>query len=447
MDQLLTVEEAAKLLGTWETSGERFPRRLITERRIAFVKVGHHVRIPARAIADYIVANTVKPDVSTRQNISRRRRENTAPVTGRRRQFGSVRRLPSGRYQARYLDPNGIVRPGPQTFESDTEADAWLAVTQGEINNDNWRDPSAGAVNFSSYADAWISERGLMPTTLELYRRLLRTCLVPAFGGWDLDQITPPHVRAWRAQLLATGKVSTAAKAYRLLRAIMATASDDELIRRNPCRIEGGGKESPKERGIATIEQVYELAELVGARWRAMVLLAAFTTLRPEELAELRRSDIDLEASTVRVHHATPELNTGRRAPGGTKTEAGRRTITMPAAIVSDVRVHLKFFAESGPQGLVFIGEKGAPFRRTSFGRIWRKARVKAGMPDFRFYDLRHTGNTLAASTGASLKELMVRMGHASVQAALIYQHATHERDGKIADGIDAEINRLRREG
>lgn len=355
-----------------------------------------------------------------------------------------MRKLPSGRYQARYLDLNGIVRPAPQTFETGAEADAWLAVTRAELNNNDWRDPNAGAVNFATYAEAWITERGLMPTTLELYCRLLRACIVPAFGDWDLDQISPPHVRAWRAQLLATGKVSTTAKAYRLLRAIMATASDDELIRRNPCRIEGGGKESAKERGIATIEQVYELAELVGPRWRAMVLLAAFTTLRPEELAELRRSDIDLVAGTVRVHHAAPELNTGRRAPGGTKTEAGKRTITMPAALLSDVRLHLKLFAESGPQGLLFVGERGAPFRRTSFGRIWRKARSKAGMPGFRFYDLRHTGNTLAASTGASLKELMVRMGHASMKAALIYQHATNERDRKIADGIDAEIIRAR---
>ncbi len=120
-----------------------------------------------------------------------------------------MRKLPSGRYQARYLDLNGIVRPAPQTFETGAEADAWLAVTRAELNNNDWRDPNASAVNFATYAEAWITERGLMPTTLKRYCRLLRACIVPAFGDWDLDQITPPHVRAWRAQLLATGKVST----------------------------------------------------------------------------------------------------------------------------------------------------------------------------------------------------------------------------------------------
>ncbi|GAA2103956.1 helix-turn-helix domain-containing protein [Kitasatospora saccharophila] len=60
-EQLLTVEKVARLLGTWETSGERFPRRLIAERRIAFVKIGRHVRIPESAVAAYIAARTVQP--------------------------------------------------------------------------------------------------------------------------------------------------------------------------------------------------------------------------------------------------------------------------------------------------------------------------------------------------------------------------------------------------
>ncbi|WP_031075543.1 tyrosine-type recombinase/integrase [Streptomyces sp. NRRL WC-3742] len=362
-------------------------------------------------------------------------------MASKRRQFGRIRKLPSGRFQARYLDPTGMLRPAPETFETKTDADDWLAEMQTSIRKKDWRDPDAGAVNFGKYADAWITERGLMETTLELYRRLLRLHLQPNFGDLDLDEITPPLVRAWRAELRATGKHTTAAKAYRLLKSVMATATDDELIRRNPCRIKGAGKESAEERGVASIEKVYELAEYVGLRWRAMVLLAAFTTLRPEELAELRRKDIDLLASTVRVRLAAPELNTGRRALGDTKSEAGKRVVTIPAAVLPDVRLHLELFAEKGDEGLLFVGEKGAPFRRTTFGRIWRKARAKAGMPGFRFYDLRHTGNNLAAATGASLKELMARMGHASVRAALIYQHATSERDKKIADGMDTAIN------
>jgi integrase len=365
-------------------------------------------------------------------------------MPAKRRQFGRVRKLPSGRWQARYPDPDGQLRPAPDTFRNRREAEVYLSMMEADLQRGDWRDPDAGSVNFLEYAESWIKERDLRPTTLELYRRLLRLHLAPTFGTLDLDQITAPRVRTWRTELLDADKRITAAKAYRLLRSILATATDDDLIRRNPCRIRGAGKESSPERGTATIEQVYELAALVGERWSAMVLLAAFTTLRPEELAELRRQDINLGTATVRVRLAAPELTTGRRVVGDTKSDAGKRLVTIPAVILPEVKHHLDTFAEKGANGLVFVGPEGGAFRRSSFGRIWRKARDKAGLPGFRFYDLRHTGNTLAAATGASLKELMARMGHASVRAAMIYQHATSERDKKIADGMDAEIKSKR---
>ncbi len=81
--------------------------------------------------------------------------------------------------------------------------------------------------------------------------------------------------------------------------------------------------------------------------------------------------------------------------------------------------------------------------------RIWRQQLgradlvVKAGLPaGFHFHDLRHTGNNLAASSGASTRELMHRMGHGSMRAALIYQHATSQRDREIADALGARIER-----
>ncbi|GHB70307.1 hypothetical protein GCM10010347_45720 [Streptomyces cirratus] len=87
----------------------------------------------------------------------------------------------------------------------------------------------------------------------------------------------------------------------------------------------------------------------------------------------------------------------------------------------------------------------GAPLRGTSFGRKWRKAREAVAMPkEFRFYDLRHTGNTLAADTGAKLKDLMVRAGQSPERAQLIYQHSTKEHQRRLADDIDATV-RLQR--
>ena len=74
--------------------------------------------------------------------------------------------------------------------------------------------------------------------------------------------------------------------------------------------------------------------------------------------------------------------------------------------------------------------------RRSNFRPYWHKARESVGLPDLHFHDLRHTGGTLSAATGATLKELMARLGHSSVRAAMIYQHATRDRDQAIAKAL-----------
>lgn len=366
---------------------------------------------------------------------------------GKRRTFGAVRKLPSGRFQARYPGPDGVMRPAPETFETARDADGWLAEKQTEIRRGDWQDPDAGAVDFREYALLWVKERRLSQTTEELYRRLLRLHILPAFEDLDLDEITAPRVRSWRSERLdATGAETTVAKSYRLLKAILETAVEDELIRRNPCRIRGAGKETAAERPVATVDQVDALADALGPRWRLMVYLGAYGPLRPEEQAELRRKDIDLDNLTVRVRQAAPELTTGKRAEGPTKSEAGKRLVVLPAFLRTDLRRHLDWYAEKGADGLLFVGEKGKPFRRSTFGRKWRAARSKVGLPDgFRFYDLRHTGHTLTTRSGATLKDTMVRAGQSTERAALIYQHSDLERQREVAAGLD-QLVRARRE-
>lgn len=116
------------------------------------------------------------------------------------------------------------------------------------------------------------------------------------------------------------------------------------------------------------------------------------------------------------------------------------------ALLRADLRRHLDWYAENGPDGLLFVGEKGKPFRRSIFGRKWRAARTKVGLPDgFRFYDLRHTGHTLTTRSGATLKDTMVRAGQSTERAALIYQHSDLERQREVAAGLD-QLVRARRE-
>ena len=359
------------------------------------------------------------------------------------RYFGNVRKLPSGRFQARYRGPDGRMRTAARTFARKSDASRWLTFKEAEVRSGDWIDPDAARVTFGDYAEQWLGDRVLKVRTEELYRGLLRNHLLPTFGNVSIGDIDEAAVRRWRKEQLRAGPTATrpfgpvvVAKAYRLLHAIFTTAANDRLVRRNPCRIEGGGQEESPERETLSLPVVFEIAAAIPVRYRVLVLLATFAGLRWGELIALRRHSIDLEACEIRIVETTAQLDTGRLLPETPKSRAGRRTVAFPAELVPELRWHLERFAEPGELGLVFVGPQGARLRRSNFGRIWVKACAKAGAPGVHFHDLRHTGGTLAAAAGASLKELMARLGHSSTRAALIYQHATRDRDQAIAAAL-----------
>jgi integrase len=245
-------------------------------------------------------------------------------------------------------------------------------------------------------------------------------------------------IASWRKQLLDAGvSAVTTAKAYRLLKAVLNTALDDGAIRRNPCRIKGGGQEESPERPTLTIAQVYALADAVGQRYRALVLLAMFSSLRWSELGGLRRCDIDLAARTVRVTRQLAEVRGGGFAFGPPKSRAGKRVVPIPEVIIPVIQWHLACFAKPDDEELVFTSPTGMPLHHSNFRRrVWLPALTSAALPAIHFHDLRHTGNTLAASAGATLRELMDRMGHDSERAAMVYLHGSDERQHQIADAL-----------
>ena len=355
-------------------------------------------------------------------------------MAGKRR-FGRVRRLPSGRWQARYKGPDGIDRPAPDTFATKTGAERWLALAEAELLRDDWIDPDAGRIPFIEYARSWVAERpNLRPKTLQLYNGLVRLHMMPGLGSLTVQEITEPRVRRWRKGLLDAGVGEvTVAKAYRLLKAIMNTAVDDGMIRRNPCRIKGAGQEKSPERPVLTIRQVFALADAIEPRYRVLILLAVFGSLRWGELTALRRHHIDMSSGTLRVEVSVVELTDGSLVTGPPKSEAGKRIVTVPAFLLPEVASHLDKFTGPEADSLVFVGPKNAPLRRSNFSRTWRLATESAELTGIHIHDLRHTGNHIAATTGASLRELMGRMGHSTTRAALIYQHRTAERDRLIA--------------
>src|SRR5688572_16991847 len=114
----------------------------------------------------------------------------------RRRDFGSIRELPSGRWQTRYTDGGGS--PHSRTFPNRRDAVAFLATVHTDVHRGSWHDPEAARVRFDEYTTSWLDARvGLKPTTRQLYGWLLTKHLIPAFGRMRLEDITPARVRSW----------------------------------------------------------------------------------------------------------------------------------------------------------------------------------------------------------------------------------------------------------
>jgi integrase len=352
-----------------------------------------------------------------------------------RRRFGLVRKLPSGRWQASFLSPDGYRQTAPSTFRTRADADRWLTLVEADLSRGTWRDEQTGTEQFGDYARRWLQDNPKIgPRWRETCERNLRLHLAPLVGT-PLVGLSASAVREWHSSALrGTGGRTSIAQSYRFLRAVMNAAVREGALIKNPCQIPGAGVDRAKERPVASPAQVVALVEAINARYRAAVLLAAWCGLRRGEIIGLAREDINLTARTVTVRRSRVELlESGARFDGPPKTKAGRRTVTIPPHILPVLQAHLDKFA-----GLerMFVAVDGSPMRGDALRQAFDRAREAVGMPGFRFHDLRHTGQTLAAATGATVPDLMLRLGHASPAAAHRYMHAVQGRDAQIANAL-----------
>lgn len=378
------------------------------------------------------------------------RRFEVATVTPARRSFGAIRRLPSKRYQAKYTGPDGMWHLAPETFTTKMDAEGWLSSERRLIEWDQWISPAQRAAmrrldatqTLKVYAAEWLPQRvavrQLKPKTESEYKRYLSRLILPMLGELRLKDISPATIRAWLTKLNPSAPRLNQ-NAYALLKEMLATAVEDELIDRNPCR-ERIKKPVRHIGEPATLEELAKLVEAMPERLRLMIELAAWCALRFGEVAELRRGDIDLKEGVIRVRRAVQWID-GVKTVAAPKADSVR-VVAFPPHIGQAIREHLDKHSQWGKDGLLFPTTRGGQYRAPTFhSSHFRKAREAAGRPDLRFHDLRHTGATLAAASGATLAELMQRLGHSTVSAALVYQHATHGSDKRIAERL-SEIAR-----
>lgn len=364
--------------------------------------------------------------------------------------FGTVQQLPSGRYRAMYYGPDGRRYKAPTTFLAKADARGWLSLRQAEIISKAWTPPEAAPkvtrTTFAEYARNWIKQRDIKQRTREHYGVLLERHLLGQFGSLPLSSITVDDVRGWYATF-AVDTPTLRSHTYGLLRTILGTAASDGKISANPCLIRGAGTtKRVKKIRPATLPEIEKITTEMPEAYQAMILLAAWCALRFGELTELRRKDIVL-TSTVDAEGETIHIGVIRveravvRVDGGClvttpKSDAGTRDVAIPPHLVPVIRAHLAAHVDGGVNALLFPAAHGGHLAPATLYRQFYKARAAADRPDLRFHDLRHSGAVLAAATGATLAELMARLGHSTPQAAMRYQHAAQGRDQAIAAAL-----------
>lgn len=390
----------------------------------------------------------------------------------RTRTFGTIRqRQPSKRWQALYWGPDGKRYTArnkagvPCTFDTKGRADAALRTEGAAIDAGTWLSPEAqeaaalvavtraeaAVLTFGTYAERWLENRRLADRTRGEYRSLLDNRILPTFGERELAAITSAEVEAWRKAQPSTTPTRTAA-AVALLRTILGTAERWGAVAVSPARKADDEPERPrraKEIKPATLPQLEALAAAMPEPYRLLVLFLAWNAVRYGEATELRREDIEIRTvkakdgtetklGTIRVERGVVKLK-GSRKIKDPKSEAGRRTVHCPPHLIPMLEHHLEHVAKGG---LLFPSPEDPTkhLAHSTFHRWFTAAREAAGRPDLRPHDLRHTGAVLAAQTGATLAELMSRLGHSTVAAALRYQHAGADRDQAIAAALSRMV-------
>ncbi len=386
----------------------------------------------------------------------------------RRRGFGKLRGLPSGRYQASYVGPDLRRHNAPTTFETKLDAEGWLRDEYRMIERDEWTAPVARSrtkyrpgSTLSDFAPGWLEAhkrsdgQPLKERTREHYGKLLNRRILPHLGELPMRSITEDRLTQWLDRELPRDTPVANAHAYALCSEILRAAARKDPMIKLPMVAGASKAKTTHKADPASLEELTVIVDNMPERHRLAVLLMAWCALRFGEVTELRRRDLVLSGDNPRIKvRRAVVLVGGRRMVTTPKSEAGDRDVTIPPHLLDPIRRHLDQFTESGPDGLLFTAEHGGHLALTSLnGKPARRRRIKgrmvnesasgfckareaAGRPDLHIHDLRHTGAVLAAQVGATLPELMERLGHSTPAAAMRYQHVARGRARAVADAL-----------
>jgi len=361
----------------------------------------------------------------------------------RRRQFGTVRKLPSGRFQAFYFH-EGSTHKAPQTYSMKSDATAWLSVQAGEVAKGTWQPATSTKLTVAELAERWLVSNPLKrDSSRSRDSSILTQHVLPAIGTLQLSKVTKARCQELVDGWSATLKPSTVVRQAATLRALFSFALDSELIVRSPAARLRLPQMDLVARPELSAGDLDRLAKALGPNEATMMWVGAVTGLRWAECAGLTIGDLDLTSDTIRVERQLDR--DGKLAT--LKTKAARRELAIPDWLADDLRDHLGRcgLALALPSALVFTTAEGKPLHYSNWRRrVWGPACEAAGLPGLGFHDLRSNNATALVDEGINPKVLQQRLGHASVSTTLgIYARATKEADRSAADLLGARLRPL----
>lgn len=355
--------------------------------------------------------------------------------------MASLERSSKGKWKARYRDPSG--RQRSKTFDRKSEAQKFLAMTATEMVQGTWRDPDLEKISFRDWIEEWWDTTvDLRPSTRVRDEAYMRNHVMPVFGDVAIGDLNPRQIRQWVASLVAKGLApATVRKAYQLLTKSLREAVEAGVLAHSPCRGISLPKIEVREMPALGPSEILVLAQTIDARYRALVLLAAYSGMRWAELVGLTRKHIDLDKGWVEVKEIVVELEGRLLAPSPPKTKAGRRRIPIPPSVAKELKEHLDNFGEGSD--FIFQAPEGGPLRKSFSNRFWGPAVKQAGVYPFRFHDLRHTAISYWILCGASPKQIAKWAGHTSTSVVFDrYGHLFPEEDDRLLSSLEAMFRR-----
>lgn len=349
------------------------------------------------------------------------------------------RKTASGvRYDVRLRDPAG--KEYSRTFRTQRAARDFEDAERTSKARGGWIDPRHASILFDDWAQQWLdSDPAKRAKTKATDAGIIRLHLTPALGARPLGSITPRDVQGLVSMWSKVRAPRSVHRYYAVLRAILNSAVDSDLIARTPCRGVKLPSASPARARVVTPEELAVLADKIGQNHRAMVYLAAVLGLRWSEVAALRVRAVDVLRSTVSVTDALVEA-AGVISFESPKSTAGRRSMSMPAPLSEMVALHLarKGLTGANPDALLFTAPAGGPMRYSNFRRrLWLPAVKEAGLTGLGFHDLRRTTATAMVAMGVDLRTAQARLGHSDPRLTLgVYAQATDAGDRSAADQL-----------